>query len=75
MIPGNVIPDTDPIRGYDFNKGVDFDGIMKAMLTTGFQATALGQAIDEVNRMVRQRVCLYTGRPIACHAHMHTMHR
>ncbi len=43
LIPGNVIPETAPIRGYDFNQGVD---------TTGFQASALGQAVEEINRMV-----------------------
>jgi hypothetical protein len=26
---------------------------MAAMMTSGFQATALGQAVEEVNRMVR----------------------
>ena len=31
------------IRGHDFNMGSDIDSIMNAMLTTGFQATALGQ--------------------------------
>lgn len=52
LIPGNVIPETAPIRGYDFNQGVDFDAVMAAMLTTGFQASALGQAVEEINRMV-----------------------
>jgi hypothetical protein len=28
------------------------DGLMKAMLTTGFQATNVGLAINEINRMV-----------------------
>lgn len=46
------IPDTPVIRGYDFNTGRDLDGLMASMLTTGFQATALGQAVNEVNRMV-----------------------
>lgn len=43
--------DTPICVGYDFNKGVDFNGIMEAYLTTGFQATNLGQAINEINRM------------------------
>jgi len=29
--------DTPICVGYDFNKGVDFNGIMEAYLTTGFQ--------------------------------------
>ncbi len=53
LVPGNTIPDTPIIRGYDFNTGRDLDGLMSAMLTSGFQATTLGQAVEEVNRMVR----------------------
>lgn len=55
LVPGNTIPDTAIIKGYDFNEGRDLDGIMAAMLTSGFQASALGQAVEEVNRMVRGR--------------------
>jgi deoxyhypusine synthase len=53
LVPGNVIPETPIVQGYDFNSGRDLDGLMAAMLTSGFQATALGQAVEEVNRMVR----------------------
>jgi deoxyhypusine synthase len=40
------------IRGWDPNTGTDLDSVLGAMLTSGFQATALGQAIEEVNSMV-----------------------
>lgn len=33
-------------------QGRDLDGLLESMLQTGLQATALGQAIHEVNRMV-----------------------
>lgn len=33
-------------------QGRDLDGLLESMLRTGLQATALGQAINEVNRMV-----------------------
>lgn len=66
-MPGNVIPDTPIIRGYDFNKGRELDGIMECMLTTGFQATALGQAIHEVNRMVSLRAAPAPRLRRACH--------
>ncbi len=52
LIPNNTIPDTPVIKGYDFAAGSNLDGIMNAMLTSGFQATALGQAVNEINRMV-----------------------
>ena len=50
---GKVPEGTPTILGWDFNDGRDMDGVMGAMLRTGFQASALGKAIEEVNRMVR----------------------
>ena len=49
---GKVPDGAQEIRGYDFDEGNSLDGIMGAMLTSGIQATALGRAIKEVNRMV-----------------------
>lgn len=52
--PSGTVPEgTATIKGWDFCDGRDMDGVMAAMLRTGFQASALGKAIDEVNRMVR----------------------
>ncbi|KAL3810043.1 hypothetical protein ACHAXA_009456 [Cyclostephanos tholiformis] len=48
------MPDDHPIcRGHDFDlpNSNTIDSIMSSMLTTGFQATNLGRAIEEVNRM------------------------
>jgi deoxyhypusine synthase len=53
LVPTETVPDGPIIRGHDFNRGRDLDSIMAAMMTSGFQATALGQAVEEVNRMVR----------------------
>lgn len=51
--PSTCMPEgTSTIRGWDFNDGVDLTGIMNSMLRTGCQASALGQACNEVNRMV-----------------------
>ena len=52
-MPTETIPESAVIEGYDFNAGRDLDALMAKMLTSGFQATALGQAVEEVNRMVR----------------------
>ena len=41
------------IHGHDFNTGSSLDAILSSMLTTGCQASHLGKAIAEVNRMVR----------------------
>lgn len=40
------------IEGYDFNEGVNYPKLLRSMLTTGFQASNLGEAIDVVNHMV-----------------------
>ncbi|KJH47898.1 deoxyhypusine synthase [Dictyocaulus viviparus] len=43
------------IRGYDFNEGINFSKLMSSYLSTGFQATHLGRAIQEVNAMLDER--------------------
>ena len=53
LAQSGTVPDGSlTIRGWDFADGRDLDGMMAAMVHTGFQASALGQAIEEVNRMV-----------------------
>ena len=39
--------------GYDFNKGVDHNGLLNSYLTSGFQATSFGNAVEEIKKMVR----------------------
>ncbi|PAV62803.1 hypothetical protein WR25_23431 [Diploscapter pachys] len=51
QIPVNALQ----IRGYDFNEGVDFSRMMSSYLTTGFQATHLAKAIQNVNAMLDER--------------------
>lgn len=41
------------VRGYDFNRGVDYHAMLEAFGTTGFQATNFGRAVHQVNAMVR----------------------
>ncbi len=53
LLPTKALPTTAVIRGHDFNNGADFSDIMSAMITSGFQATALGLAVEEINSMVR----------------------
>ena len=57
LVPSEELPeDAVQIRGHDFNDASDIDALMSSMLRTGLQATALGQAIDEVNRMLSWRL-------------------
>ncbi|XP_004363506.1 deoxyhypusine synthase [Capsaspora owczarzaki ATCC 30864] len=48
--------DTPIIKGYDFNQGIDYEALLKSYKYLGFQGTSLGQAIDEVNRMLNWRL-------------------
>ena len=49
----------DKVKGYDFNEikknggNIDYDALLNSLKYSGYQATSVGQAIDEVNRMVR----------------------
>jgi deoxyhypusine synthase len=44
------------VKGYDFNNGVDFDKLMASYLTTGYQSTNLGLAINQIQKMIDWRL-------------------
>ncbi len=50
-----------PIKGYDFNKGVNYDEIVRSFSSTGFQASHLSKAIEIVNKMVKEKAFIYLG--------------
>ncbi|KAG4180910.1 hypothetical protein ERO13_A10G194500v2 [Gossypium hirsutum] len=50
------------IEGYDFNQGVNYCRLLKSMLSTGFQASNFGEAIEIVNEMLDWRL---SDEPIA----------
>jgi deoxyhypusine synthase len=53
LVHSEPIPeDTPTVQGYDFNQGVDFQKILDSYLTTGYQATQLGEAIEIIRSMV-----------------------
>lgn len=41
--------------GYDFNSGLDYHEVLKAMTFSGFQATNFGLAVEEIKQMLDQR--------------------
>jgi deoxyhypusine synthase len=46
------MPDGSTVcKGHDFNASVALDAIMDSLLTTGFQATNLGLAVDQIRQM------------------------
>ncbi|XP_062149144.1 deoxyhypusine synthase-like [Alnus glutinosa] len=44
------------IEGYDFNLGVNYSQLLRTMVSTGFQASNLGDAIEVVNQMLDWRL-------------------
>lgn len=47
---------TPACRGYDFNKGLDYEKLFSSFITHGFQATHIGLAIDQINQMLKWRL-------------------
>jgi len=55
LVPSQAMPDDAiQVKGYDFNQGVDYCSLMASMVQTGYQATNLGLAIEQVRKMVRR---------------------
>eukprot|EP00250_Pteridium_aquilinum_P007853 c17487_g1_i4 orf=224-883(-) len=46
----------DHVAGYDFNHGIDHEALLCSMISTGFQASQLGRAVDHVNQMLDWRL-------------------
>ncbi|VDN11343.1 unnamed protein product [Dibothriocephalus latus] len=52
--PSKSLPEgvSETVKGYDFNKGVDYEALLLSYATTGFQATNFGRAVKVINAMV-----------------------
>lgn len=51
----------EKVEGWNFNKGVDWDGIINSFSSTGYQATHLAKAIEIVKRMRKEKAYVYLG--------------
>ncbi|KAM9242416.1 deoxyhypusine synthase isoform 2-T2 [Dugong dugon] len=49
-------PESAQVRGYDFNRGVDYCALLESFGTTGFQATNFGRAVQQVNAMIEKKL-------------------
>lgn len=49
------------VKGYDFDKGVDYNEIVKSFSSTGFQASLLAKAVDITNKMIQDKSFIYLG--------------
>ncbi|KAK7094728.1 deoxyhypusine synthase-like isoform X2 [Littorina saxatilis] len=53
LVKSQGMPDgSQTVRGYDFNNGVDYHELFRSYTHTGFQATSVGKAIEEINKMI-----------------------
>ncbi len=50
-----------PIRGYDFNQGINYEKILASFSTMGFQATHLAQAQKIIQEMIKTQAFIYLG--------------
>jgi deoxyhypusine synthase len=49
------------VKGYDFDKGINYKEIIHSFSTTGFQATHLSKAIEITNKMIDEKAFIYLG--------------
>jgi deoxyhypusine synthase len=49
------------VKGYDFNKGVDYSKLLDSYMSTGAQATNLAKAIEIIKEMRKQKAFIYLG--------------
>lgn len=49
------------IRGYDFDKGVNYSELVKSYASTGFQASNLHKAIEITNKMISEGAFVFLG--------------
>jgi len=49
------------IEGYDFDKGINYENIIKSFSSTGFQASHFSKAIEIVNAMIENKAFIYLG--------------
>ncbi len=51
----------ETVRGYDFNKGVNWEEIIDSFSSTGAQATNLAKAIEIIKKMRKEKAFIYLG--------------
>ena len=61
LLRNNKLIKGTAIKGYDFNKGVDYKKIIESLKTTGFQAAHFSQPIQIVNEMIKEKAFIFLG--------------
>eukprot|EP00924_Labyrinthula_sp_SR-Ha-C_P011234 snap_masked-scaffold_48-processed-gene-1.101-mRNA-1 protein AED:0.02 eAED:0.02 QI:0/-1/0/1/-1/1/1/0/348 len=61
QVTEEIPKDAKEVKGYDFNNPFDYNKLMSSYLTTGFQSTNLGKAIEQINLMLENDVKIFLG--------------
>ncbi len=54
-------PQGTHIKGYDFDRGINYKEIISSFSSTGFQASQFSKAIDIINKMIEEKSFIYLG--------------
>ena len=49
------------VKGYNFDKGVNYNELVKSFSSTGFQASQLARAIEITNKMLKEKAFVFFG--------------
>ncbi len=49
------------VKGYNFNKGVNYEGILDSFASTGIQASNFAKAVEIINEMIKSKAFIYLG--------------
>src|SRR3990167_5425584 len=66
IIRDNLLRKSDEVKGrkiegWDFNNGVDWDGIIDSFASSGFQASNFSKAVEIVNKMISEKAFIFLG--------------
>ncbi|MDD5012232.1 MAG: deoxyhypusine synthase [Candidatus Nanoarchaeia archaeon] len=54
-------PEGKSVRGYDFNKGVNYPKIIESFSTTGYQASGFYRAKEIIQKMIDEKATIFLG--------------
>src|SRR3989338_5096053 len=62
----NILRDSEeikgvPIKGYDFNEGIDYENLLNSFSSTGFQASNFAKAGEIINKMISEKAFIFLG--------------
>lgn len=49
------------IKGYEFNRGIDYEKLLDSYATTGIQASNFAKAVEIINEMIKEKTYIYLG--------------